>query len=85
VKLIGQVSGSGTLVADDHRFGAVQYDIEVWSADNGLTSARGRISVSPEVGPGQLTLENGKHIDVFITTSGVHGATIIVKGNVPGF
>jgi hypothetical protein len=85
MKLIGQLSGSGKLVADDHEFRGVHYDIQVWSAESGLISARGNVSVSPVVGPGELTLQNGKQITVFVTTSGVHGATIIIKGKVPGF
>jgi hypothetical protein len=85
MKLIGRLSGSGKLVADGHEFRGVHYDIQVWSAASGLISARGNVSVSPAVGPGELTLQNGKRVDIFVTTSGVHGATIIVKGKVPGF
>jgi hypothetical protein len=85
MKLIGQLSGSGKLVADGQEFRGVHYDIQVWSAESGLISARGNVSVSPVVGPGELTLHNGKQISVFVTTSGVHGATIIIKGKVPGF
>jgi len=62
VKLIGQLTGNGSLVADTCRFASVNYDIDIWSADNGLTFARGTISVSPQVGPAELTLEDGMRI-----------------------
>ena len=46
----------------------------------GVTSAKGTLAVSPRVGPGKLTLTDGKTIDVFVTTSGKRGSTVIVIG-----
>jgi len=80
---IGQLVGLDTLVTDGKEFKSVEYAIDVWRADSGIESARGKLSVSPEVGPGKLTLAGGREIKVFITTSDVHGATLMVTGAIP--
>jgi hypothetical protein len=80
---IGRLAGLGTLVADGKEFSRVEYAIDIWRADSGIESARGKLSVSPEVGPAKLMLAGGKEIKVFITTSGVHGATLMVSGAIP--
>jgi hypothetical protein len=83
MKLIRRLLGHGKLVADGKEFTRVQYDIEIWQAESGVQSARGIVSVSPVIGPGKLTLEDGKPLNIFVTTSGSQGATIIVKEPVP--
>jgi hypothetical protein len=83
MNVIGRLKGSGKLVADNHEFNRVQYDLEVWQTDGGAKSARGILSISPQIGPGKLTLRDGKTIDVLVTTSGKRGSTVIVIGNVP--
>jgi hypothetical protein len=44
MNLIGRQKGVGVLEADGKKFTGVDYDIEVWSADGGLKSARGTLS-----------------------------------------
>jgi hypothetical protein len=83
MKLLGRLEGSGKLIADGHEFTQVRYDLEVWESNGGAKSARGILSVSPQVGPAKLTLEDGKILDVFVTTSGKRGSTVIVVGHVP--
>ena len=83
MNLIGRLEGDGKLVAHSQEFNRVQYDLEVWESNGGVKSARGTLSVSPQVGPGKLTLKEGETIDVFVTTSGKRGSTVIVIGAVP--
>jgi len=83
MRLIERLEGDGKLVADSQEFNRVRYDLEVWQSDSGVKSARGKLSVSPKIGPGKLTLHEGKTIDIFVTTSGKQGSTVIVIGAVP--
>jgi hypothetical protein len=83
LNLIGRLEGDGKLVADSQEFNRVRYCLDVWQSDGGVKSARGTLSVSSQIGPGKLTLKDGKTIEVFVTTSGKRGSTVIVTGPVP--
>jgi hypothetical protein len=83
MKLNGRLIGSGTLLLSDRRWKGVPYDIEVWEADTGLKSARGALSVTVVAGPCKLILEDGRHVDLFVTTTGERGSSFLVKGTVP--
>jgi hypothetical protein len=83
MELIDTLEGDGHLTADGKEFSRVTYSIEVWQALSGAKWARGKISVSPEIGPGKLTLQDGRKLEVFVTTSGAHGGTIIVSAPIP--
>ena len=83
MNLIGRLEGSGKLIADSQEFTRVRYDLEVWQSDSGVRLARGNLSVSPQIGPGKLTLRDGETIEIFVTTSGRQGSTVIVMGDVP--
>ena len=83
LNLIGRLEGDGKLVADSQEFNCVRYDLEVWQSNGGVKTARGTLSVSSQIGPGKLTLKDGKTIEVFVTTSGKRGSTVIVTSPVP--
>jgi hypothetical protein len=85
MNLIGRLKGAGTLVRDELEWKGVRYDIEVWRAESGLKSARGTLSVTAEPGPCELILEGGDRIDLFVTTAGGRGSTVLVKGPIPQF
>jgi hypothetical protein len=83
MRLAGHLKGTGTLVRDDQRTTGVLYDIEIWSADSGMRSARGTLSVTIEAGPYELFLSNGNKLNVFVTTAGLNGSKVLVKDPVP--
>jgi hypothetical protein len=83
MKLNGRLKDSGTLLLSDRQWKGVPYDIEVWEADTGLKSARGTLSVSVEAGPCKLIPEDGRRVDLFVTTAGERGSSFLVKGEVP--
>lgn len=82
MKLIGRLSGMGKLVMEKRSL-PTHYNIDIWQAESGLNSARGTISVTVEAGPCKLVLEDGREIQVFVTTGGSQGGTILVNGPVP--
>jgi hypothetical protein len=82
---IGRLKGVGTLIAGESKRTGVKYEIEIWQGHTGLKSTRGTLSATVEAGPWKLILEDGRNIDVFVTTAGTHGADFLVKGSVPEF
>ena len=82
MKLTERLTGTGSLLLEGNRkFDKVEYDIEVWRSDGGLKSLRGTLSVTVEAGPCKLVLKDGSKLNIFVTTSGTYGSTVLVNAS----